>query len=181
MAVTTPPGAPGSPTAWDADEALQRLYGEHYRPLVRLAVLLLRDVETAEEVVQDAFVAVHGHWRDLRDPGAGLAYLRRTVVNRARSVQRRNAVERRHLAGVARDESTLPGADDALAVAERRRRVLAALQQLPRRQREVLVLRHYADLDEAGVAATLGISRGAVKSHHHRGAARLRDLLQEDR
>ena len=63
--------------------------------------------------------------------------------------------------------------------AERRGQVLEALQRLPRRQREVLVLRYYLDLDEAGIAETLGISRGAVKSHASRGAATLRTLLEE--
>ena len=180
MAVSTTPAASGPPVSWTADEALEQLYAAHRRGLVRLAVLLLRDHELAEEVVQDSFVAVHGHWSSLRDPNLGLAYLRRTVVNRARSAQRRHTVEQRHLRTVV-PGADLPGADEALAVSERRRRVLAALQELPRRQREVLVLRHYADLDEATVAATLGISRGAVKSHAHRGAARLRELLQEER
>jgi RNA polymerase sigma-70 factor (sigma-E family) len=179
-AVSTPAAASGRPTTWTADQALEQLYAAHQRSLVRLAVLLLRDRELAEEVVQDSFVAVHGRWSSLRDPELGLAYLRRTVVNRARSVQRRRSVEQRHLQSVV-PAPDVPGADEALAVAERRRRVLDALQELPRRQREVLVLRHYADMDEAGVAAALGISRGAVKSHNHRGAARLRDLLQEDR
>ncbi len=55
--------------------------------------------------------------------------------------------------------------------------MLSALAELPSRQREVLVLRYYLDLDEAGIAAELGISRGAVKSHASRGAASLRRLL----
>lgn len=182
-AVSTHPdgsGRPASASAWTADQALEQLYAAHHRSLVRLAVLLVRDRELAEEVVQDSFVAVHAKWSSLRDPGLGLAYLRRTVVNRSRSAQRRRAVEQRHLQA-AITPPDVPGADESLAAAERRRRVLDALQELPRRQREVLVLRHYADLDEAGIAEALGISRGAVKSHAHRGAARLRDLLQEDR
>jgi RNA polymerase sigma factor (sigma-70 family) len=72
----------------------------------------------------------------------------------------------------------LPGADEATVDRERRRQVLDALQELPRRQREVLALRYYLDLDEAGIAETLGISRGAVKSHASRGAASLRTLLE---
>jgi RNA polymerase sigma-70 factor (sigma-E family) len=179
-AVTTPAAVPERPASWTADEALEQLYAAHHRALVRLAVLLLRDRELAEEVVQDSFVAVHARWGNLRDHELGLAYLRRTVVNRSRSAQRRRGVEQRHLR-TATPERDVPGADEELDVLERRQRVLEALQSLPRRQREVLVLRHYVDLDEAGVAAALGISRGAVKSHAHRGAARLRELLQEDR
>ena len=57
---------------WDADTAVDELYAVHYRRLVRLSVLLVHDVETAEEVVQDSFVAMHGRWRTLRDPDSGL-------------------------------------------------------------------------------------------------------------
>ena len=71
--------------AWTADEALEQLYAAHWRRLVRLSVLLVRDQATAEEVVQDAFVAVHGRWSRLRDPDKALAYLRQAVVNRSRS------------------------------------------------------------------------------------------------
>src|SRR6266487_3937311 len=77
---------------WDADQAVTALYSANYRSLVRLAALLVRDVATAEEVVQDAFVAMHGAWRRLRDPDKALSYLRQSVVNRSRSVLRHRAV-----------------------------------------------------------------------------------------
>ena len=170
-----------SPTTWGPDEAVERLYAAHYRQLVRLSVLLVRDQGTAEEVVQDAFVALHGKWRSLRDPHVGLAYLRQSVVNRSRSVLRHRAVEVRHLTAAGQAaEPTLPGADDAVVRRAGRARVLDALQHLSARQREVLVLRYYLDLDEAGIAEALGISRGAVKSHASRGAAALRSLLEDD-
>ncbi len=166
----------GAPSRWDADEAVEQLYATHYRRLVRLAVLLVRDQETAEEVVQDSFIALHRKWRSLADPEKGLAYLRQTVVNRSRSVLRHRGVQARHAPAPPPD---LPGADHAALERVRRRTVLDALQQLPRRQREVLVLRYYLDLDEAAIAAELGVSRGAVKSHASRGAATLRRLLEE--
>src|ERR1044072_9157703 len=72
--------------------AVTALYSAHYRSLVRLAVLLVRDMATAEEGVQDAFVAIHGAWRRLRDTDKALAYLRQSVVNRSRSVLRHRAV-----------------------------------------------------------------------------------------
>jgi len=161
---------------WTADEALEQLYAAHWRQLVRLAVLLVRDVGTAEEVVQDAFVAVHGRWGRLRDPDKALAYLRQAVVNRSRSALRHRAVVARHAAR----EGLRTEVEDESGAADRRAAVLDALRTLPDRQREVLALRYYLDLSEAEIADTLGISRGAVKSHASRGAAALRSLLQED-
>jgi RNA polymerase sigma-70 factor (sigma-E family) len=163
---------------WDADTAVDELYATHYRRLVRLSVLLVRDPETAEEVVQDSFVAMHGRWRSLRDPDRGLAYLRQTVVNRSRSVLRHRGVQARHAPEPLPDHH---GADEDAVTAERRREVLDALRELPGRQREVLALRYYLDLSEAEIASTLGISRGAVKSHASRGAAALRQLLEDAR
>jgi len=162
-------------TTWDADTAVEELYAAHYRRLVRLSVLLVRDLGTAEEVVQDSFVAMHGRWRRLREPDNALAYLRQTVVNRSRSVLRHRGVEARYVPPVVPDHR---GADEDAVVAERRSQVLDALKELPQRQREVLALRYYLDLSEAEIAATLGISRGAVKSHASRGAASLRHLLE---
>ena len=161
---------------WDADAAVEQLYAAHYRRLVRLSVLLVGDVGTAEEVVQDSFVAMHGRWRSLREPDKGLAYLRQTVVNRSRSVLRHRAVADRHAPTPVPDR---PGADVDLLVTERRAEVLEALRGLPERQREVLVLRYYLDLSEAQIADTLGVSRGAVKSHASRGVASLRALMEE--
>ena len=161
--------------AWTADEALEQLYAAHWRQLVRLSVLLVRDVGTAEEVVQDAFVAVHGRWSRLRDPDQALAYLRQTVVNRSRSALRHRAVVARHAATLRPVD-----ADDPAPAADRRDAVLDAMRALSDRQREVLALRYYLDLSEADIADTLGISRGAVKSHASRGAATLRTLLQEE-
>ena len=170
------------PVGRDADEALERLYAEHYRRLVRLAVLLVRDQGTAEEVVQDAFVAFHRHWPRLRDRSQAVPYLRRSVVNGARSVLRHRGVGERHLQTLRSSyaEEVVAGADEAALASERRRAVLSALQALPERQREVVVLRYWADLDEASIAAALGITRGAVKSHAHRAVRRLQDLLPAD-
>jgi RNA polymerase sigma-70 factor (sigma-E family) len=161
---------------WDADAAVEQLYAAHYRRLVRLSVLLVGDPETAEEVVQDSFVAMHGRWRSLREPEQGLAYLRQTVVNRSRSVLRHRGVRARHVPAAAPD---LPGADEDVLATERRGVILEALRGLPDRQREVLALRYYLDLSEADIAETLGISRGAVKSHASRGVAALRAQMED--
>jgi len=160
---------------WTADEALEQLYAAHWRRLVRLSVLLVHDQGLAEEIVQDAFVAVHDHWRRLRDPDKALAYLRQAVVNRSRSALRHRGVVDRHAAA-----ERIVDAPDPTPAADQRAAVLAALRDLPQRQREVLALRYYLDLSEAEIAETLGISRGAVKSHASRGATTLRALLEEE-
>jgi RNA polymerase sigma-70 factor (sigma-E family) len=162
--------------SWDADEAITQIYAAHYRSLVRLAALLLRDVGASEEVVQDSFIAMHGAWRRLRDPDRALAYLRQSVVNRSRSVLRHRTVELRHAPAPMPDAASAEhGAMGSLEHQE----VIVALRRLPERQREVLVLRYYADLSEADIADAIGISRGAVKSHASRGMAALRTSLEK--
>ena len=167
------PGPPDLGRA-DADTAVEQMYAAHWRQLVRLSVLLVHDQAAAEDVVQDAFVAMHGKWSRLRDPDKALAYLRQAVVNRSRSALRHTAVVERH----ARTSRTSEDAVDGPSLGGARRdAVRAALLQLSDRQREVLVLRHYLDWSEAQIADALGVSRGSVKAHAHRGSAALRERL----
>ena len=162
-------------SSWDADRVVTEIYHGEYKSLVRLAVLLVHDVPTAEEVVQDAFEAMHTAWRRLREKEKALSYLRQAVVNRSRSVLRHRTVVDRNAPKPAPDE---PSAEHgALALIERSA-VIAALRTLPDRQREAVVLRYYADLSEADIAATMGISRGAVKSHTARAMAALKSILE---
>jgi RNA polymerase sigma-70 factor (sigma-E family) len=158
-----------------ADEAVRVLYGTHWHQLVRLATLLTRDASVAEELVQDAFVSLHRRWSSLEDPGAAHGYLRTTVVNNARSVLRHRGVEERYRQPGPPEPS---GPEERAVQATEDARVLAALRSLSRRQQEVLVLRYYADMSEQEIATTLGMSRGAVKSHAHRGIGALREALQ---
>ncbi len=171
-----PEGVPIDPDS-EVEAALEALYDEHYLRLVRLAVLLVGDTGRAEEVVQDTFVAVYQRMRALGRPDFAEntgAYLRQAVVNRSRSVLRHLRVVSQHPSEA---PSNVPGADQTLLDVRRRRSVIDALARLPRRQREVLVLRYYLDLSEREIAETLGISAGAVKSHASRGAAALRQNL----
>jgi len=176
-----PPDAfPVSGTAreeWSADRAVIELYSQHYRALVRLAALLVRDTPTAEEVVQDSFVAMHGGWQRLRDTEKALAYLRQAVVNRSRSVLRHRTVVDKNLQKAPPD---MPSAEHGALVLLERSAVVAALRELPDRQREAIVLRYYADLSEAEIATAMGISRGAVKSHTARGMTALRAALEQE-
>ncbi|MDQ3628286.1 MAG: SigE family RNA polymerase sigma factor [Actinomycetota bacterium] len=169
---TRPSQSTATPTlARDPDVAVTALYSAHYAALVRLATMLLHDQGRAEEIVQDAFICVHGRWRRIKEPDKAVAYLRTTVLNRSRS-------ELRHRKVVARHEPEPPGAaasaESHVLARVQRDQMLAALDGLSDRQREVLILRYYLDLSEADIAATLGISRGAVKSHSSRGIAALR-------
>ena len=161
---------------WRADDAVTALYTAQYRSLVRISALLLQDVGAAEEVVQDAFVALHGRWWRLRDPDKALAYLRQSVVNRSRSALRHRAVVQRHPPA---PPGEVASAEDSAVASVQREELLTALRRLPGRQREVLVLRYYADLSEAQIAQTLQISTGAVKSHASRGVAALRTHLEQ--
>jgi RNA polymerase sigma-70 factor (sigma-E family) len=161
---------------WSPDLAVVELYTEHYRSLVRLAALLVRDTPTAEEVVQDSFIAMHGGWERLRDTEKALAYLRQAVVNRSRSVLRHRIVIDKNMQKPPPD---MPSAEHGAFVLLERSEVVAALRSLPERQREAIVLRYYADLSEAEIATAMGISRGAVKSHTARGMSALRSALEE--
>jgi RNA polymerase sigma-70 factor (sigma-E family) len=156
------------------DEAVVELYRAHYAGLVRLSAMLLGDLGTAEEVVQDAFVAMHGSWNRLRDPEKALAYLRQAVVNRSRSTLRHRVVVAKYPPEPPPD---VPSAEHFAVAAGEREQIMAAIRLLPRRQRETLLLRYYSDLSEAQIADTLGISQGAVKSHASRGLSALRVIL----
>jgi RNA polymerase sigma-70 factor (sigma-E family) len=166
-----------APARLDAEQALKELYSLHYKPLVRLSALLLRDVGAAEEVVQDAFIEMHKGWLRLRDTEKALSYLRQAVVNRSRSVLRHRMVVERN---APKPQPDMPSAEHGAFALLERSAVIAALRQLPERQREAVVLRFYADMSEAQIADAMGISRGAVKSHTSRAMTALRSVLEPD-
>jgi RNA polymerase sigma-70 factor (sigma-E family) len=157
----------GRPAPVRDTAGVERLYRAQRLNMVRLALLLVDDRETAEDVAQDAFAALHRQWSTLANEAA-LAYLRRCVVNGARSVLRRRRTVRQHPQP---DEAamTADGADRRVLLAEEHREVIAALRRLPIRQREVIVLRYWSEMTEPQIAAALGISIGAVKSMASRG------------
>jgi RNA polymerase sigma-70 factor (sigma-E family) len=178
-AVGTEPGASidTEPGAWSANLAVTELYSVQYKALVRLAAMLVRDTSTAEEVVQEAFIAMHDGWHRLKDAEKALAYLRQAVVNRSRSVLRHRMVVEKNAPKPAPD---MPSAEHGAMALLERSAVIAALRGLPERQREAIVLRYYADLSEAEIAAAMRISRGAVKSHTARAMASLKAALEQD-
>lgn len=160
---------------------IAQLYATHADAAIRLAFLLTGDAALAEDLVQDAFVRLAGRLAHLRDPSAFNGYLRRTVVNLARSHFRRRRVERGYLerarADAARASTLAPDAS-----VENRDELWAALGHLSTRQRAAVVLRFYEDMSEADVADVLSCAPGTVKSLVARGLERLRaEIGDEDR
>ena len=162
------------------DESLRDLFDGHYRELVRLAALLVDDRGTAEEIVQDAFVAAATRWERI-DGDKVLAYLRSSVLNGARDALRRRGTVRRFLFRQAERNEPPPTAEapEAAAVAHiTRREVLDAVRRLPETQRNVVLLRYFLDCSEAQIAETLGVSAGTVKTSAHRALANLAPALE---
>ena len=172
-------GSAASRDAMSADDSvdLAELYRTHHLQMVRLARLLVDDLASAEDVVQEAFLGMHRNRAALRDSGAAVGYLRRAVVNQSRSMLRRRRTVRAHLK-VAEPEIA-PPADHEVLLDEEHQEVLRAVDQLPPRQREVLVLRYWSDMSEAEIAAALGISKGTVKSQASRAMSALARIMAE--
>lgn len=162
----TPPDKPVPVPAPDVTE----LFRVHHLGLVRLALLVVGDLGTAEDVVQEAFEQLHRRWHSLRKESSALDYARSAVLNRCRSVLRRRAVARRLEPLLTTHERPSP---DAAVAVEQRSEFADAFRGLPRRQREVLALRYYLDLSVADTATALRISEGAVRSTASRGLASL--------
>ncbi|WP_444546173.1 SigE family RNA polymerase sigma factor [Streptomyces mashuensis] len=178
------PAAHGSARRGDADEAmaagttvdhLTETYRAHYRSLLGLAALLLDDTASCEDVVQEAFIRVHSARGRVRDPEKTLAYLRQTVVNLSRSALRRRILGLKLLSKPMPD---MASAEEGAYEQLERDQLIKAMRGLQRRQREVLVLRYFADMTEAQVAETLGLSLGSVKAYGSRGIAALRIAME---
>ena len=161
-------------TADDSARYVTELFRAHHLELVRLAVLIVGDLATAEDVVQDAFEQLHRRWRALRKQSSALDYARSAVLNGSRSVLRRRSVARRH---EARTAASRPPDADAAVLFEQRSELIEAFRALSARQREVLALRYYVDMSVADVAATLRISEGTVRSTASRGLDALARIL----
>ncbi|HEU5472996.1 MAG TPA: SigE family RNA polymerase sigma factor [Actinophytocola sp.] len=165
---SVPPPAPEAPLT------LEDLYRTHRMRLIRLALLLVDEPATAEDVVQEAFTGLHRNWGNLRDAAAAVGYLRTAVVNGSRSVLRRRKTAREYTpphAVNARSAESL-----AMLTAEHQS-VVRALSHLPPRQREVLVLRYYGNLTESEIAEAAGISKGTVKSTASRALEALQKIM----
>ena len=168
-AVAPAPDAPAGEPRNLAD-----LYRDHRMRMVRLAVLLVDDPSTAEDVVQEAFTGLHRHWAGLRDEAAAVAYLRTAVINGSRSVLRRRRTARDY---VPPHQVNARSAESLAMLSAEHQAVVDALATLPPRQREVLVLCAYENLSAPEAAAVLGVSHQNVRTCLHLARERLRQQL----
>lgn len=158
------------------DVLVADIYRAHGLALVRVALMLVGDKATAEDVVQDAFIGLYRGLHRLADSDKALAYLRVSVVNGCRSVHRsRRAALLRH----AQHEPTVWSAESVVIASEESRLALQAVARMPARAREVLALRYYLDMPDQEIARTLGVSRGTVSSTASRALASLAVVLRE--
>ncbi|GAB3247801.1 RNA polymerase sigma factor [Kineosporia babensis] len=158
----------------DPQSAVEALFDRYQLRMLRVATVLVGDPAQAEDVVQDAFLAVYNSWDRIRNKDEAVGYLHRSVINTARSRLRRRSVVQR-LAGLRHHDQI--SAEDAVLKAQLPGPLTAALAALPRREREVVLLRHYLDLSEKETADALGLRVGSVKGYASRGLAKLRKVL----
>ncbi len=141
------------------------------KPLLRLAFVLTGDRHLAEDLTQTALADAYRHWRKVTAASDPAAYVRRMLVNAHLSWRRRRSSTERpaQLVDASIDRAAGPG--DALEAREQMRTLLAGLAP---RARTVLVLRYYADLDDAAISEAMGVSQSAVRATASRALAGLR-------
>jgi RNA polymerase sigma factor (sigma-70 family) len=156
---------------------ISAIFAAQWTSLVRVALALVDDVATAEDVVQEAFAGLHRLQGSLADDLAAERYLRVSVVNGARSILRRRRTVRAFLRSHV--PSAVPGADQAALLSAEQEIVRSALRNLPARQREVLTLRLVANLNDQEIAAATGLSHSNIRSAASRGLTRLRETFDQ--
>ncbi|HEX3789225.1 MAG TPA: SigE family RNA polymerase sigma factor [Pseudonocardiaceae bacterium] len=163
------------------DQRAEREFAEYFaarrEAVRRSAFLLCGDWHRADDLAQTAFVALHRHWRKVRDRGALDAYVRRTLVRAVIDESRRPWRRERFTDEVPEVADTAGGAPELDDTVVTRATLVAALRKVPPRQRAVLVLRFLEGMDVAGAAEVLGCTEGTVKSQTARGLAALRTEL----
>lgn len=164
--------APGSA----ADRLVEELFAAEGASLVRLASIYCDDRESAEDLVQEAFIRLHRNAGSIGDPERAPAYLRSIVINLARDHNRRGLMSLRHTARLRREAQASLLDEDTSRVFEDE--TLRALRMLSSRQRDCLTLRFYLDLPEREIADVLGISTNSVKTHTKRGLAAMESMLE---
>ncbi|MDP3984903.1 MAG: sigma-70 family RNA polymerase sigma factor [Acidimicrobiia bacterium] len=167
------------PAGWadpSVDALIERLYREEGANLVRLARFFVDDRTAAEDLVQEAFIRLARSVARIHSEERVPAYLRSIVLNLARDHNRRGLVSLRHQPAA---PPAPPSLEEEIAVREDQRRVIEALRDLPKRQRDCLVLRYYVELGVGEIASDLGLSVNSVKTHLQRGLRAMETRLGE--
>ncbi len=150
------------------DDGFEEAFDALFAAARRIAMRLVGDGAEADDVAAEALARAYARWPKVRDLDYRDAWVMRVTANVALDVLRR-----------ARRPLPLPAVSDfdPADAAVTRIALAQALRRLPRRQRDVVVLRYLADLSEADVAESLGVSAGTVKQHAHRAVDALRRAL----
>jgi RNA polymerase sigma-70 factor (ECF subfamily) len=145
--------------------------------LFAIAQRILRDVDRAEDAVQDALVIAWRDLRGLRDPERFDAWLRRLLVREC--IEQATSERRRVINLRVMPVDGPPGPDDLLSVADRDQ-LERGFRRLPPDQRAILVVHHYLGFAPAEIAETLGIPRGTARSRLHHAHRAMRAALEAD-
>ena len=155
-------------------EAFETIVSRYQRVLFNAAYRLLGDREDARDVAQVAFVKAYEKLASFDPHYRFFSWIYRIVVNEALNTRDR----RRPSAPLLADVPDGGGIEEALASRERSDGVQAALLRLPPEDREVIVLRHFAELSYAEIAEALGLAEKTVKSRLHEARQRLGRMLE---
>jgi RNA polymerase sigma-70 factor (sigma-E family) len=157
------------PPAGIDDPTFRDYVKDRSRALLRTAYLLTGNRADAEDLVQSALAKTYLAWNRIEDRGAIDGYVRRAMVNTHISEWRRRRLEE-FPTDVIPDQAVA----DHAASSDMQETLRRAIDRLPQRMREAIMLRYYDDMTEAEVAEVLGVSLGTVKSTVSRAMAKLR-------
>ena len=159
---------------------LEAFAAEHYDRLLRLALLVCRDVADAADAVQSALEQAWRHRDNVRDPSRARSWLDRIVVREAIHVDRRRRIRFR-LFAQPREIPVMEPADDRAALMPDWSAMRAAFERLSSDQRAVIALHHHAGYSIAETAAMVAAPEETVRSRLRLAKQRLRRELEESR
>ncbi|ACU70349.1 RNA polymerase, sigma-24 subunit, ECF subfamily [Catenulispora acidiphila DSM 44928] len=156
----------------DDEQRFREFVGARSKALLQTAYLLTGDWEHGRDLVQSALAGVARRWSQLADPSQAEAYARKAIYHA--HVDRTRLMSWRRERTTASPPDTAAARSDPADLVASRRDLIAALRQLPRGQRAVVVLRYFEDRTDEDIAEVLGISTGTVRSQHHKALKALR-------
>jgi RNA polymerase sigma-70 factor (sigma-E family) len=162
--------------------SFEEFVSEQGQSLLRLAFVLTADRHLAEDLTQPALADAYRHWRKVSAARNPPAYVRRILVNAHVNWHRRRSSQEQPSALPAGAGGSVDDSSDQLAARDQMRTLLARLAP---RARTVLVLRYYADVDDAAIAEAMGLGESSVRATASRALASLRgadlDVSEDNR